>query len=164
VDFSKCFAGRWSSSLKGLWIERDNEEERDNMNSDFGDREAQLLDLASSGGTTLMKRLALVVNESRASHAVSMVRETLPTFAVETLAELRSALTECFNEHSSVIASEAHKQTHGVFAIDMTGISLVETALFASHLRSAPQFGVLYVITPKQFDLFEDGTFDFVVR
>ncbi|MEY4699994.1 MAG: hypothetical protein RL326_181 [Pseudomonadota bacterium] len=134
------------------------------MSSDLGYRETHLLGLANEGGTPLLKRLALVVNDARGSHTVNMVRELLPTFVVQTLAELRGALTECFNEHSSLMASEAHEETHGVVAIDMTTVPLVETALFASHLRSAPQFGILYILTPKQFDLFEDGTFDFVVR
>ena len=125
------------------------------MSSEAGHSEQQLMGLAAMGGTDRIKRLALVVAHPRASHAVSMIRNTVPTFSIRTLAELRVALTGQFAD-DSVGA--------GTIALDISELPLPDVALFAMNLRSSPQNGVLYILTPNQFDLFEEGTFDFVVR
>jgi hypothetical protein len=134
------------------------------MSSEAGYREQQLEGLAAMGGTGHIKRLALVVAHPRASHAVSMIRNTVPTFSIRTLAELRAALTSQFADDSAVLGQETSAGGLGALALDISELPLPDVGLFAVNLKSVPQLGVLYILTPNQFDLFEDGTFDFVVR
>jgi hypothetical protein len=70
-----------------------------------------------------------------------------------------------------VYVDQEESQTHGeslkkspVTALDLTRLPLEDTALFASGLKTASHLGEVYVLTPEQFELFDEGTFDFVVR
>lgn len=138
-----------------------NDHRRDGMNSDCADRDKMLLEVAANGPTDHIKRIALITPDSRGSFAVAALRGELPTFVVESLSELRAALTTCFEQR----AEEAKDGSNlGMFALDITRLSLSDTALIGESLGSATALGNVYVLTPEQFELFEEGTFDFVVR
>lgn len=131
---------------------------------DTQERGVQVLLGLTAQGPKYLKRLALVVRDSRASHAVAALRASVDTFAIATLAELRLALT-------GVYVDQEESQTHGespkkspVTAFDLTRLPLEDTALFASGFLNASYLGEVYVLTPEQFELFEEGTFNFVVR
>jgi hypothetical protein len=132
---------------------------------DTQERGAQvLIGVASEGPTKYLKRLALVVRDSRASHAVAALRASVDTFAIASLSELRLALTEQHVYHEESQTWGKNLKESAVTALDLTRLPLEDTALFASGLKTASHLGEVYVLTPDQFELFEEGTFDFVVR
>jgi hypothetical protein len=133
----------------------------DEMKNDGG---GMLGGIAVSGPTKRFQRLALVVANSSASYAVAELRRMVETFVVETLSELRVALTAHFiKQHNPETGHEADR--FGSFlAVDITRLPFEDTRLFASEFGSVCQQGTVYVLTPQQFSLFEDGVFDFVVR
>lgn len=133
------------------------------MSNELGYRERQLVELAAIGGSEHIRTLALVVANSRSSFTVSYVREQVPTYCVATLAELRAVSTQYFNDTYSADSEQGPAAAH-MIAIDLTELPLQDTALFAANLRFATKLGILYILSPKQFDLFEEGTFDCVVR
>ena len=67
-------------------------------------------------------------------------------------------------DDSAGLGQETSAGGLGAIALDISELPLPDAGLFAVNLKSVPQLGVLYILTPNQFDLFEDGTFDFVVR
>lgn len=98
-----------------------------------------------------MSRIGVVVEAGVQSFALQIIRAAVPTYGVETLRELRIALME--------------QEPGGVIALDIRGISRADTALLAPCLaESSDARGLVYVMTPRQFDLFEDVAFDFVYR
>lgn len=130
------------------------------MNSDARRREQG----PTTEGQGLLKRLALVVRDARASYAVAALRDRVPMFSVETLSELRAALSLQMNWYSESEVSEEIGARESVAGVDITRLPIDDTKLFASHLRSTSQCGLVYVVTPEQVELFEEGTFDFIVR
>ena len=131
------------------------------MVDEIGNRERMILGVASRGPTKHIKRLALVVEDSRASHAVAALRGMVETFVVETLAEVRAALTQQFVRQYE--SDQGSGGDLGFVAIDITRLSREDTELFASALGGTYQIGVLYVLMRAQLNSFEPGTFDFVV-
>ena len=134
------------------------------MNNQDGHTEQMLMGLAASGPSDLIRRMALVVRNSQMSHAASALRAAVPTFVVGSLAELRAALSLHQQRQSELDQERGGEGSAETVALDLTQLSLEDTGLFAVHLRPTSQLGVVYILTPEQFDLFEDGTFDFVVR
>lgn len=133
----------------------------DEMKNDGG---VMLGEIAVSGPTKRFQRLALVVTNSSASYAAAELRKMVETFVVETLPELRVALTAHFVKQHKVEESHARDRFESFLAVDIARLSLEDTRLFASGLGSVCEQGTVYVLTPQQFSLFEDGVFDFVVR
>lgn len=123
-----------------------------------------LAGIAESGPTKRFQRLALVVANSSASYAAAELRKMVETFVVESLPELRVALTAHFvKQHSAEEINE--RDRFGQFlAVDITRLPFEDTRLFASGFGSVCEQGTVYVLTPQQFSVFEDGVFDFVVR
>jgi len=122
-----------------------------------------LMGLASAGGTKNIRRIALVVENSRMSFTTAGLRELVPTFVVESLPELRQALTM----HYQGVTAENDDRVHTypeLIALDITKFNDEDLNLFAGYLSTKSELGVVYVLTPKQFDIFQPGTFDFVVR
>ena len=133
------------------------------MVDDVVTRERMILGVASQGPSKHIKRLALVVEDSRASHAVAALRGMIETFVVETLSEVRAALTQQFVRQHESDQNPGKDGDLGFVGIDITRLPLADTELFASALRSTYQVGVVYVMTRAQLNTFEQGTFDFVV-
>jgi hypothetical protein len=134
------------------------------MSNEFDDTEKMLVEVAASGTRALLRRIALVVRDSRASYAATALRGRIPMFSVESLAELRAALSLQMNWQLEGEDNAAEGSSEGVAGVDITRMALDDTRLFASHLGSTSQSGLVYVVTPDQIELFEAGTFDFVVR
>ena len=122
-----------------------------------------LMGLASAGGTKNIKRIALVVQNSRMSFTTAGLRELVPTFVVDSLRELRQALT--MHHEGAIAANDDRTHTYPeLIALDITNFNDEDLELFAGYLSTTSELGVVYVLTPKQFDIFKPGTFDFVVR
>jgi len=134
------------------------------MNNEMSGTEKMLLQLAQHGGTSGIRRLALIVHDSRVSHMAQVVRTTVPTCAIGTLGELRSALREHFINQNGLENAASDELSAGIMAFDITHLPLDETALFAPNLRESNQLGAVYILTPEQHKLFEDNVFDFTVR
>ena len=126
--------------------------------------QAMMLSLATAGPTSRMQRLALVVHDSQTSSTAAALRLAVPTFSVTTLSELRSALTQHYKQQLMADDSEAPSLQRNSVGLDLTRLSVEEIELFAANLQRTTNLGVVYVVTPKQFDIFEPGVFDFVVR
>lgn len=134
------------------------------MHSDVGDEEKKPFEVAESGSVNRLERAALITRDSRVCFTVAALRGMVPTFAVESLAELRAALSVCFEERWEAQQSEPKGSSTKLFALDITRIPLADTALLGQSLSGATALGAVYVVTPEQFELFEEGTFDFVIR
>ena len=134
------------------------------MSTACDSHDRQIRQLVGSASSKHSARLALVVANSRSSHSASMIRGELPTFCVATLSELRAALNtkECHSEQGASAVDEIGGDR--VIAIDLTDLALSDTACFARHLNSDSADCVLFIVSPEQFNLFEEGSFDFVVR
>jgi hypothetical protein len=104
-----------------------------------------------SSAATRMNRLAVIAAQGTHSFILQTLRKTVPSYAVETLRELRAALME--------------QEAGEVIALDIRGISHEDTALLAQCLaESSAAQGLVYVMSAAQFCLFEDVAFDFVCR
>lgn len=123
-----------------------------------------LLSVAAGGPTNHVKRLALVVADSRTSYAVAALRDLIETYVVENLEELRVVLATQFERQYDSDTNSGGGAYAGFVGIDISRLSLVDTELFASALQARYQTAVVYVVTSEQIDLFDNGTFDFVVR
>lgn len=134
------------------------------MTDEIQNREQMLLGVAALGPTNHVKRLALVVEDSRASHAVAALRGLIKTFVVESISELRAALTLQFSNQYDHEQSLEGNGSAGFIGIDITRLPFPDTALLALSMRATYQIGVVYILTRAQFETFEEGTFDFVVR
>jgi hypothetical protein len=127
-------------------------------------REAMLLSVAAGGPTNHVKRLALVVTDSRASYAVAALRDLIETYVVDDLEELRAVLATQFQRQYETDVNPGGGAYAGFVGIDISRMSLADTELFASALQARYQTAVVYVVTSGQLDLFDNGTFDVVVR
>jgi hypothetical protein len=134
------------------------------MNEEMSGSEKMLLQLASHGGSHSIRRLALIVQDSRASHMAQVVRTTVPTCAIGNLEEFRTALREHFINQNGLGNASSDELSAGVMAFDITHLPVDETSLFASHLRDSSHIGAVYILTPEQHELFDDNAFDFTVR
>ena len=134
------------------------------MSEQMGNEGSMLGGIAANGPTKRFRRLALVVANSSASYAAAELRNVVETFVVETLAELRVALTAHFVKQHDSVGSQERGRFDRFIAVDMTRLPFEDTRLFAAGCGGTSQLGLVYVLTPQQFELFEDGVFDFVVR
>lgn len=115
------------------------------------DDERYLAGVISSNAARSMTRLAVIAERGVESYGLQLIRETVPTFALETLRELRGALgTQAPGE---------------VIALDVRLMPLEDVLVLAPCLReSRGSKGLVYVITTAQFELLGDVDFDFVYR
>ena len=133
------------------------------MSEEMGTSGKMFGGVAASGPTKRLRRLALVVANSSASYAAAELRGVVETFVVETLGELRAALTAQFLKQYDEDAGK-YDRFGSFLAIDITRLPIEDTLLFASEFGGTSQLGLVMVLTPQQFLAFEDGVFDFVVR
>ncbi len=107
--------------------------------------------LLKSSAVKKMSRLGVIAERGESSFALQMIRETVETYAVESLSELRVALMQ--------------QEAQGVIAADIRWLSSADIALLAPCLAQSRQAkGIVYVMTAEQFCLFEAVNFDFVYR
>ncbi len=126
--------------------------------------ESMLLKLAEGVESGRFGRLALVVEHSGMSMAAARLRELVPTFGVSSLVEIVDALL-AHERGACVQEAEAAEPGPGMLVgLDISGVSLDDTKLFAGNLLSSRATGTVYVMTPAQFSLFDSSLFDFVVR
>lgn len=109
-------------------------------------------------------RLALVADHSGMSMAAARLRELVPTFCVSSLGEVVDALL-AHERGSWAQEQQATEPGPGALVgLDISGIPLDETRLFAANLLGSHATGTVYVMTSAQFELFDPSLFDFVVR
>lgn len=134
------------------------------MTNSMGNQSERSIQLLEGGATPLIIRLALIVSNSGQSHCAHFLRSQLPTFVVADLAELRAALSLHFERQHLLQSAQNEDKMRGMIALDITHLSLEDTALFGSHLWAGCPLGIVYLMKPEQYECFEEGTFDFVVR
>ena len=116
-----------------------------------GDEFDYLGGVLRSEAATRMNRIGVVVERGMQTFTVQAIRTTVPTYAVETLRELRGALME--------------QEPGKVIALDIRDIPLADVQVLAPCLgESREARGLVYILTAEQFKCFENVSFDFVYR
>jgi len=116
------------------------------------------------GGRERFGRLALVVDHSGMSMAAARLRELVPTFCVSSLGEIVDALMAHEQGAWSQGPQAAEAGPGALMGLDISGVPLDDTRLFATNLLGSHATGTVYVMTSAQFELFDPSLFDFVVR
>ena len=98
-------------------------------------------------------RIAVIAGRGSRSYVVEEVRNTVPTYLVNSLKELRQAFMDVAKTRQKLIA------------LDLRELPIDETELFAGQLAlSTGNIGLVYIITKTQFAFFDGVEFGFVVK
>lgn len=98
-------------------------------------------------------RIAVVKRARARGYLSEEVRRSVPTYLVSSLDEVRGALLD------------AERDAAAVLGLDICELPQTDTELVASEARGPiGDRGIVYLLTPEQFCLFEPGVFGYVAK
>jgi len=109
-----------------------------------------------------VRRIALVVDNPRTGLTAAGLQDLAPAIPVKTLEELTEALV---SHHRGTLApnEDGGPSESSLIAFDMTSFNAVDLPLLGGYLSTTSEVGAVYLFTPTQFELFNQGIFDLVL-